>query len=98
MGKGRGSRYTDEFRRQTVDLIIKDGYSVSAAARQVGATYETVRKWRDKIIADSETQHEGLDIKQIVEENRRLRKALKQAEMEREILKKATAYLARDTQ
>lgn len=86
--------YTDEFKREAVALVTEQGYTLAEAARSLGIHANLLRNWRKKFSKDeqgtetmSETEQE--ELKRLREENRRLR-------MERDILKKATAFFAKE--
>jgi len=92
MGKKRS--YTIEFKREAVKLVTDQGYTLAEAARSLGIHANLLRNWRKKFSKDeqgtetmSETEQE--ELKRLREENRRLR-------MERDILKKATAFFAKE--
>jgi transposase len=90
--------FSDEFKRDAVKLVVADGYSFKAAADAVGVSSRSLREWHEKFAPKPEPCGEDASTQQLQEENRRLRKELKRAEVEREILKKATAYFARESQ
>ena len=98
--KGKRSRrtFTDEFKQDAVNLVVKEDYAIADAARAVNVTYKTFREWYDKLAPEPTPCGDDASIDQLKEENKRLRKQLKQAELEREILKKATAYFAKESQ
>ncbi len=58
----------------------------------------SLRQWYDKFAPLPEAGGDDASVQQLQDENKRLRKELKRAEMEREILKKATAYFAKESQ
>ncbi len=96
--QGRARRsFTEEFKRDAVNLVV-EGYSFKAAADAVGVSSRSLREWHDKFAPEPEACGEDASVQQLQEEVRRLRKELKRAEVEREILKKATAYFARESQ
>lgn len=97
-GTRRSRSCDEEFKREAVNLVVVEGYSYAAAARAVNVNYNTFRKWCDKYAPDPEPCGPDASIEQLQEENKRLRKQLRQAELEREILKKATAYFAKESQ
>src|SRR5688500_16779693 len=85
-------RYTEEFKREAVKLVTEQGYSLAEAARSLGIPTHLIRQWRRKFAQENtgtETMSESErdELKRLREENRRLR-------MERDILKKATAFFA----
>ncbi|MDP1807108.1 MAG: transposase [Acidimicrobiales bacterium] len=83
--------YTDEFRRQAVDLIATEKLTVAEAARRLGVDPTTLRKWVKKYrptpAAPAATPSAEPELRRLREENRQLK-------MERDILKKAAIYLA----
>jgi transposase len=90
--------FSDEFKRDAVNLVVKEGYTKADAARAVNVGYKTFSDWHAKFAPEPEPCGEDATADQLKDENKRLRKQLKQAEMEREILKKATAYFAKESQ
>ncbi len=91
-------RYGDEFQQEAVRLVTDEKYSFKAAATAVGICEQTMRKWHAKWAPKPEPCGEGASVEQLREENVRLRRELRRAELEREILKKATAYFAKESQ
>ena len=90
--------FSDEFKLDAVNLVVNEGYSLADAARAVNVGYKTFRDWHAKFAPEPEPCSDDASVDQLKEENKRLRKQLRQAEMEREILKKATAYFAKESQ
>lgn len=89
--------FTDEFKQNAVNLVVKQGYSFAAAAEAVDVSNRTLREWHEKFAPEPEACGEGASLEELAAENKRLRKQLQRAEMEREILKKATAYFAKES-
>lgn len=89
---------TDEFRRDAVRLIDEERYTFAAAAKAVGVSLRTMHNWHEKFSPPPEPCGEDASVEQLQAENQCLRKQLRQAELEREILKKATAYFAKESQ
>ena len=96
--KGIRRTFTDDFKRDAVNLVVVEGYSFQRAADAVGVCSKSVREWHEKFAPPPETSIDDPIVQQLQEENKRLRKALQQAELERNILKKATAYFAKESQ
>lgn len=91
--------YTEEFRREAVRLVSEQGYSFRAAAQAVGVNEQTLRGWHRRLTpAVPPPCGEDASLSELQAENKQLRKALERAELEREILKKATAYFAKESQ
>ncbi len=94
----RARRYSDEFKRDAVRLVTEEQYKFKAAARAVGVSEKSLRDWHKKFAPPPQACGDDASVDELREENKRLRKQLKRAEMEREILKKATAYFAKESQ
>lgn len=90
--------YTEEFKRDAVNLVVVQGYSFKAAADAVGVSSKSLREWHEKLAPQPKPCGQNASLQQLQEEVCRLRKELKRAEQEREILKKATAYFAKESQ
>ena len=90
-------RYSEEFQRDAVRLVTDEKYSFKAAAAAVGISDQTLRAWHAKWAPQSVPCGDDATVEQLQDEVQRLRKALRRAELEREILKKATAYFAQES-
>ena len=89
--KRKRPTYSDEFKQDAVRLIVKEGYSFKAACQAVGVCDATLRAWHAKLAPPPEPCGEDASVEELRAELSRVRKQLKHAELEREILKKATA-------
>lgn len=89
--------FNEDFKRDAVNLVVKQGYSFKAAAEAVNVSTRSLREWHEKFAPEPEPCGEDASMADLVAENKRLRKKLQTAEMEREILKKATAYFAKES-
>jgi transposase len=88
-----GIRYTDEFKRDAVSQITDRGYSVKQVAERLGVCTKSLYDWKNQFEKPSrERSREVTDSAEI----RRLKAELLRVTEERDILKKATAYFARD--
>ena len=94
MSKKRRS-YTDEFKREAVKLVTEQRYSLAEAARNLGVHANLLRSWKQKIAAEDEQYEAGLTEGERME-MARLRAEVKRLRMERDILKKATAFFANE--
>lgn len=90
--------FDQEFINGAVKLVTHEGYSLAAAAKAVNVPYSTLRQWYQKRSAQNSPTSDKARLELLETENRQLRKQLRQAELEREILKKATAYFAKESQ
>ena len=87
--------YTEEFRRQAVDLITAEKLSIAEAGRRLGVDASTLRKWVKKYRPTAAVPPPTASAPSSVEQElRRLREENRQLKMERDILKKAAIYLA----
>ena len=80
--------FPDDFKRDAVRLVVDDKYSFKAAAQAVGVSENSLRAWHRKFAPAPKACGDDATLDELREENKRLRKQLRRAEMEREILKK----------
>lgn len=85
--------YPKEFKEEVVSLVLDQGYSVAKAAESVGVKASLVYSWKDKV--ESEKAALSLDSSER-DELKRLRKEIKELRLEKEILKKASAFFAKE--
>jgi transposase len=89
-------RFTEEFKQQAVRLVVAEGKSVAAVARELDLVPSALGTWVKQAQADRSKGRTGLTTAER-EELVRLRRALRIAEEERDILKKATAFFAKQS-
>jgi transposase len=96
MEKRKRRQFTDEFKAQTVELVRSSGKSVGEVARDLDLTVSALRRWVLQAEIDAGrgpagalTTEEREELAQLRKENRILRE-------EREILKKAAAFFAKE--
>ena len=87
----RGRSYDEAFKREAVRLVSEEKYTFRAAAAAVGVNEQSLRAWHAKLVPLPEPCGENATAQELRDEVARLRKQLQRAELEREILKKATA-------
>ena len=88
--------YTREFKIETVKLLRNSDKSVDAMAETLGVSRSSLNRWQREFGADPEQAFPGNgQRRERDEEVARLQKALKEAQMENEILKKAVAIFTR---
>jgi transposase len=90
-------RFSEDFKRNAVRLVVEEKYTFAAAAQAVGVSSKSLRDWHQKYAPQREPCGENATVDELREEIKRLRRQLKRAELEREILKKATAYFAKES-
>lgn len=88
--------YPPEFRREAIELVRTSGKSRNQIARDLGISTETLRQWIKQADIDAGVRHDGLTTEE-TEEVRRLRREVKTLREEREILLKAAAFFAKET-
>lgn len=93
LSKRKNKTYTKQFKEETVALVTDQGYSVQEAADAVGVRANQIYCWKQRIV--DEATGERL-IGEDREELLRLRKEVKKLRIEKEILKKASAYFAKE--
>ena len=91
-------RFSEDFKRDAVRLVVEEKYTFAAAARAVGVSIKSLRDWHAKYSPEPSPCGDDASLAELREENKRLRRQLRRAELEREILKKATAYFAKESQ
>jgi transposase len=87
-------QFTDEFKEGVVRLVLDDGKTVGAMARDMDLTETAVREWVKRARADRTHGRTGLTSAER-EELARLRKEVREIRAERDILKKAAAFFAK---
>jgi transposase len=87
--------YPEEFRQQILELI-RAGRTPDELAEEFEPTAQTIRNWIKQAELDNGQRHDGLTSDEKAE-LARLRKENKQLRLEREILSKAAAWFARET-
>jgi transposase len=91
-------QYTKEFKKEAVELVTKQKYTITQAASSLGISSNMLGRWRREYRAREQDAFPGTghqtpeveELKHLREENRRLR-------LEKEILKKAAAFFARES-
>ena len=86
--------YPEEFRREAVELV-RSGRKISDVAQSLGVTEQSLRNWVKQRQLDLRERDDGLTSAER-EELRELRRRVKRLEQEREILKRAAVFFARE--
>ena len=88
-------QYSREFKLQAVQMITQQGMSVKEVAQDLGVNANVIGRWKRELSDRGEQAFAGNgNLPPDQEELRRLREENRQLKMERDILKKATAFFA----
>ena len=88
--------YPEQFRREALELV-RQGRSIPDVAESLGITPQSLRNWKRQDERDRGERDDGLTSAER-EELRELRRRVERLEQERDILKRATALFARETE
>lgn len=100
MGKNGGRRarrkFSEEFREGAVRLVLDEGRTAGAVARELDLTESALRSWVARALADRTKGKSGGLTTAERDELAKLRKENRQLRLERDILKKAAAFFAKE--
>lgn len=88
-------RFAPEFKDEAVRQVVERGYPVGEVAQRLGVSAHSLYKWVKAVKPSKVDQHAG-ELVGAKSEILRLRAQLRRTEEERDILKKAAAYFARE--
>ena len=98
--QGRTSRarrqFTDEFKAGAVRLVLDEGKTIAQVARDLDLTPSALTGWVKRARADRDGGKSGLTTEERAE-LAKLRKEVRELKIERDILKKAAAFFAKET-
>lgn len=89
--------YPEQFRRDAVALVRSSEKPISQLAGELGVSQQSLRNWCRQFELDHGERRDGLTSEER-EELRRLRRDVRRLEQEREILKEAAAFFARESE
>jgi transposase len=90
-------KHTSEFKREALRLVADQQLSVAEVSRRLGVSQTLLYKWKSQFAAQGEQAFPGQGQQTAQEaEIARLRREVEQLRMERDILKKATAFFAKE--
>ncbi len=92
MTKGK---FADEFKEEAVKQVIERGYTVGDVAKRLGISVQSLYKWV-KVYSPNATDRYEVELKEVRRENLTLKADLSRAQEERDLLKKAAAYFAKN--
>lgn len=91
---GSSIRYSDEFKQEAVNQVTVRGYSVNEVSSNLGITSKSLYNWINKFSQPKKQRQKDNDI---MVENARLKRELKRAQQERDILKEAAVFFANES-
>ena len=95
---GRRRTFSREFKVEAVKLVTERGVAVSQASRDLDVVESVLRRWMRELSADPKDAFPGKGVmKPEQAEIEQLRKEVAKLKMERDILKKAAAYFAKES-
>ncbi|HKR51549.1 transposase [Streptomyces mirabilis] len=97
MGSKYTKRYTEEFKRDAIALVDSSGKTVTAIARELGISSESLRGWYRQAKADQGEGRPGELTTQEREELRRLRRQNAEQAKTIEVLRKAAVFFAKES-
>ena len=97
MGRRKRPTYTNEFKAEAARLARKGDRSVGETARDIGVSETALRSWMAQAEIDEGSGPAGALTTEERQELTRLRRELRQVTMERDFLKKAAAFFARES-
>jgi len=97
MTKKPRRQFTDEQKSEAVKIVEQSGKPISQVAREMGLTESALRKWVKQSKIDSQGGGQGQLTSKERQELNNLRRDLKRVQMERDFLKKAATFFARES-
>ena len=97
MERRKRRAFTKAYKAEVVELVRKSGKSIGAVAKELDLTETAVRAWVRQAEIDAGRGPAGALTTEEREELSRLRREVQTLRMEKEILKKATAFFAKES-
>lgn len=97
MSKRKRRKHSREFKEEAVKLVTEQGYKISEAARNLGLHPNVLGRWKQELEVKEGDDTIPDSLPAMQSELNRLRKENKRLQMEREILKKAAAFFAKES-
>ncbi len=101
MSKNQKNNYPLEFKISSAQLAVDSNKSVAQIARDLGINHNTLHGWIDKYSDSNQINQKNMsNVNKVTcfEENKQLKKELALVKQERDLLKKAAAYFAKQSQ
>lgn len=91
-------KFSPEFKSEAVRLATQVGISVNSVASDLGLNDSVLRRWIREAATPAKARQPGSDAAELIKEVSRLRRENARLKMERDIIKKALGYFAKDPQ
>ena len=88
-------RFTPEFKQEAVRQVVDRGYSVAEVSARLGVSNHSLYKW-EKSVTPDKSEKQASELLEAKSEILKLRAQLRRTEEERDILKKAARYFAKE--
>lgn len=88
------NRFSDEFKKDAVSQVVDRGYAVAEVAERLGVSTKSIYTWKARFSKPERARNTEAELSA---ELRKVKKELARVTEERDILKKATAYFARES-
>ena len=99
MDQLKRKQYTQEFKKEAVELVTQQNYTITQAAKSLGIHGNILARWRREYLAQEKQAFPGTGHQSsATEELNRLREENRRLKIEKEILKKAAAFFARESE
>ena len=89
-------RYDEQFKIEAAKLVREQGYTVKKAAQSLGVDFGSIRRWVREFGPTPSLPTSDATTEQLQRENTQLREQNRRLLMEREILKKAATFFAKE--
>lgn len=93
MSKQKRRGFTEEFKREAVRLVTDEGYTFAEAGRSLGVRGDMISRWKRRFEAADEISDRQISEQQRIRE---LEAEVRKLRMEKDILKKATAFFVQE--
>ena len=93
---GTNKRYEPEFKKKIVQMVLEQDRTIRSINKEFNLGEGTVRSWIRQFNEECEINPDTHNMKDVYEENRKLRKELEEAKKEILFLKKAAAFFAKE--
>ena len=95
--RSKRKQYTQEFKESAVKLVTEQGYKLAEASRSLGVNVSVLRRWKIAAGGGEKRNETGKPSADLQAELVRLKKENHRLKLEREILKKAAAFFAKES-